>query len=45
MALQPSVIFLLDELPNLIIWQVYPKIKVTKKAFIIVVAFFLGVVN
>jgi len=45
MALQPSVIFLVDELPNLIIWQVYPKIEVTKKAFVIVITLFLGVVN
>ena len=45
MALESSVIFLVDELPNLIIWQVYPKIEVTKKAFVIVVAFFLSVVN
>lgn len=45
MALESGVIFLVDKLPNLIIWQVYPKIKVPKKAFVIVITLFLGVIN
>ena len=45
MALEPCIIFLVDELPNFIIWQVNSKIKVAKKAFVIVVALFLSIVN
>ena len=45
MALEPCIIFLVDELPNFIIWQVNSKIEVTKKAFVIVVALFLSIVN
>ena len=45
LALQPGVIPLLDQLSHLVIRQVDPEIQVSEKAFVVVVAFFLSIVN
>jgi hypothetical protein len=45
LALQPSVIPLLDQLSHFVVWQLDPEIQVSEKAFVVVVAFFLGIVN
>lgn len=45
LTLEPGVIFLVDKLPNFVVWKIYPEIEIAKEAFVVMVALFLSVVD